>query len=82
MFRLCVPAPRSVTSGHAVEIPARRRAKMRRRFGRDYGDRNRRLLAAHHNAGLAPQRLGHVEVVAQPVRGIHHLRLGRAGRRR
>jgi hypothetical protein len=33
---------------------------------------------AHGEAGLAPQRPGHVEVVRQPVGHIHHLRPGRA----
>jgi hypothetical protein len=39
---------------------------------------DRRLLASHGEAGLAPQRLGHVEVVPQPVRHIHQFRPGRA----
>jgi hypothetical protein len=42
-----------------------------------HGQRDRRLHTPHGQAGLTPQRLGHVEVVPQPVRCIHHLRPGR-----
>ena len=62
---------------HAVEIPARRRPEMLRRLGRDDRDRDRRLLAAHGQAGLAPERFRDAELAAQPVRGIDDLRPGR-----
>src|SRR5208283_5759836 len=62
---------------HAVEIAARRRAEMLRRLGRDDGDRNRRLLAAHGLTCVAPEGFRDAELAAQPVGGIDDLRPGR-----
>ena len=51
---------------------------MLRRLGRDDRDGNRRLLAAHGQAGVAPEGFRDAEFAAQPVGGIDDLRPGRA----
>ena len=53
--------------------------KCSRVLGRDDRDRDRRLLAAHGQAGLAPEGFRHAELAAQPVRCVHDLRPGRVG---
>ena len=64
---------------HAVEVAARRGPEMLLLLGRDDRQRDRGQLAAHGEAGVAPEGFRDAEVVPQPVGGIDDVRPGRVG---